>query len=63
MARTLRDTMVSAKMCANCGLVDENGGVDFAGSGLYWYCERHLDERADAARLPSQRITEGYAPL
>lgn len=60
MAQTLRDMMADAKMCANCGLVDENGGMDFAGSSLYWYCERHLEERADAALLPSQRITVSY---
>lgn len=57
MAATMREMMMEAKMCANCGLVDENGGVDFAGNGIYWYCERHLDERDDAAMLPSQRIT------
>lgn len=49
MTKTLRDTMLDAKMCQNCGLVDETGGVDFAGSGLYWYCERHLEERDEAA--------------
>lgn len=60
MAKSLRDTMVDAKMCANCGLVDENGGMDFAGNTLYWYCEDHLNERDDAALLPSQRVTFSY---
>lgn len=59
-AESMRERMMRAHQCINCGLVDDNGGVDFAGSALYWYCEQHLDERDDAALLPSQRVTRSY---
>jgi hypothetical protein len=57
MDKTMRERMMRAKQCTNCGLTDENGGVDFAGSGLYWYCQEHLEQRDEAALLPSQRVS------
>jgi hypothetical protein len=61
MNESMRETMMRAKMCANCGLVDRDGGPDFAGNGLYWYCQKHLEERDEATLVSSQRVTESYA--
>jgi len=54
---SLREFLLRNRMCSNCGLADEHGGLDTTSLAVYWFCLRHLNQRLEAQRRPNQRVT------